>query len=313
MNDDKLAAYQTLYTCLETVAMLAAPIAPFITDRIFTDLNAVSGRHAESSVHLATYPECDESLINVNLERMMALAQRTTSMVHALRRKVNIKVRQPLAKILIPVLDKTMAEDIDKMRALVMEEVNVKNVELITDTTGVITKRIKLNFKSFCQRYAPLSKAMSALIASFSQEQIAAIEANDETTLDVNGQQVVVTAADFEITSEDMPGWLVSSEGKLTVALDITITEELRREGTARELVNRIQNIRKESGLEVTDKISVEIEHNDLTAAAVESFADYIASQTLSVEVRTAASPAGKFVVDTDLEEASLKIALSLA
>ncbi len=313
MNDDKLAAYQTLYTCLETVAMLAAPIAPFITDRIFTDLNAVSGRHAESSVHLATYPVCDESLINVNLERMMALAQRTTSMVHALRRKVNIKVRQPLAKILIPVLDKTMAEDIDKMRALVMEEVNVKNVELITDTTGVITKRIKLNFKSFCQRYAPLSKAMSALIASFSQEQIAAIEANDETTLDVNGQQVVVTAADFEITSEDMPGWLVSSEGKLTVALDITITEELRREGIARELVNRIQNIRKESGLEVTDKISVEIEHNDLTAAAVESFADYIASQTLSVEVRTAASPAGKFVVDTDLEEASLKIAISLA
>ncbi len=313
MNDDKLAAYQTLYTCLETVAMLAAPIAPFITDRIFTDLNAVSGRHAESSVHLATYPVCDESLINVDLERMMALAQRTTSMVHALRRKVNIKVRQPLAKILIPVLDKTMAEDIDKMRALVMEEVNVKNVELITDTTGVITKRIKLNFKSFCQRYAPLSKAMSALIASFSQEQIAAIEANDETTLDVNGQQVVVTAADFEITSEDMPGWLVSSEGKLTVALDITITEELRREGIARELVNRIQNIRKESGLEVTDKISVEIEHNDLTAAAVESFADYIASQTLSVEVRTAASPAGKFVVDTDLEEASLKIAISLA
>ena len=313
MNDDKLAAYQTLYTCLETVAMLAAPIAPFITDRIFTDLNAVSGRHAESSVHLATYPVCDESLINVNLERMMALAQRTTSMVHALRRKVNIKVRQPLAKILIPVLDKTMAEDIDKMRALIMEEVNVKNVELITDTTGVITKRIKLNFKSFCQRYAPLSKAMSALIASFSQEQIAAIEANDETTLDVNGQQVVVTAADFEITSEDMPGWLVSSEGKLTVALDITITEELRREGIARELVNRIQNIRKESGLEVTDKISVEIEHNDLTAAAVESFADYIASQTLSVEVRTAASPAGKFVVDTDLEEASLKIAISLA
>ena len=313
MNDDKLAAYQTLYTCLETVAMLAAPIAPFITDRIFTDLNAVSGRHNESSVHLATYPVCDESLINVDLERMMALAQRTTSMVHALRRKVNIKVRQPLAKILIPVLDKTMAEDIDKMRALIMEEVNVKNVELITDTTGVITKRIKLNFKSFCQRYAPLSKAMSALIASFSQEQIAAIEANDETTLDVNGQQVVVTAADFEITSEDMPGWLVSSEGKLTVALDITITEELRREGIARELVNRIQNIRKESGLEVTDKISVEIEHNDLTAAAVESFADYIASQTLSVEVRTAALPAGKFVVDTDLEEASLKIAISLA
>ena len=159
---------------------------------------------------------------------------------------------------------------------------------------------------------AARNKAVNSALKTSIKKANAAIEANDETTLDVNGQQVVVTAADFEITSEDMPGWLVSSEGKLTVALDITITEELRREGIARELVNRIQNIRKESGLEVTDKISVEIEHNDLTAAAVESFADYIASQTLSVEVRTAASPEGKFVVDTDLEEASLKIAISL-
>ena len=313
MNEDKLAAYQTLYTCLETVAMLAAPIAPFITDRIFTDLNAVSGRHTESSVHLAEYPKCNEELISEELEARTALSQQMTSMVLALRRKVNIKVRQPLTKIIIPVLDKTMAEHIEKVRTLVMNEVNVKDIELITDTTGIITKRIKLNFKAFCQRYAQLAKPMSALVATFSQEQIAAIEANAETTLEVNGQQVVVTAADFEITSEDMPGWLVASEGKLTVALDITITDELRREGIARELVNRIQNIRKDSGFEVTDKIRVEIESTELTTPAVESFGDYIASQTLAVDVKATAAPAGDFVVNTDIDESPLKIAVTKA
>ena len=313
MNEDKLAAYQTLYTCLETVAMLAAPIAPFITDRIFCDLNAASGRHTESSVHLAEYPKCNEALINRELEARTALSQQVSSMVLALRRKVNINVRKPLSKIIIPVLDKEMAARIEAVRALIMNEVNIKDVELITDTTGIITKRIKLNFKNFCQRYAPYAKAMSALIAQFSQEQIAEIEANAETTLDLGGTQVVVTAADFEITSEDMPGWLVASEGKLTVALDITITEELKREGVARELVNRIQNIRKESGFEVTDKISVEIESNDLTAPAVESFAQYIAQQTLAVDVRAVAAPAGAFVVDSDIDEVALKIAVTKA
>ncbi len=313
MNEDKLAAYQTLYTCLETVAMLAAPIAPFITDRIFCDLNAASGRHAESSVHLAEYPKCNEALINRELEARTELSQQVSSMVLALRRKVNINVRKPLSKIIIPVLDKEMAARIEAVRALIMNEVNIKDIELITDTTGIITKRIKLNFKHFCQRYAPHAKAMSALIATFTQEQIAEIENNAETTLDLNGTQVVVTAADFEITSEDMPGWLVASEGKLTVALDITITEELRREGVARELVNRIQNIRKESGFEVTDKISVEIESNDLTAPAVESFAQYIAQQTLAVDVKAVAAPAGAFVVDSDIDEVALKIAVTKA
>ena len=313
MNEDKLAAYQTLYTCLETVAMLAAPIAPFITDRIFCDLNAASGRHTESSVHLAEYPKCNEALINRELEARTELSQQVSSMVLALRRKVNINVRKPLSKIIIPVLDKEMAARIEAVRALIMNEVNIKDIELITDTTGIITKRIKLNFKHFCQRYAPHAKAMSALIATFTQEQIAEIEANEETTLDLNGTKVVVTAADFEITSEDMPGWLVASEGKLTVALDITITEELRREGVARELVNRIQNIRKESGFEVTDKISVEIESNDLTAPAVESFAQYIAQQTLAVDVKAVAAPAGDFVVDSDIDEVALKIAVTKA
>ncbi len=313
LTDDKLAAYQTLYTCLETVAMLAAPIAPFITDRIFTDLNAVSGRHSDESVHLAEYPKCNEQLIYSDLEKMMSLAQRASSMVLALRRKVNIKVRQPLQKIIIPVLDKDMAKHIDAVRQLIMGEVNVKDIELISDTTGIITKRIKPNFKTLGPKYGKYMKQIASLVASFSQEQIAAVENDAETILTIDGEQLTTTAADYEITSEDMPGWLVASEGKLTVALDITITDELRREGVARELVNRIQNIRKESGFEVTDKIRVEIESTDLTAPAVESFAEYIAQQTLSLEVKAVKEPAGDFVVDSDIDEAPLKIAVTKA
>ena len=313
MTADKLAAYQTLYTCLETVVMLAAPIAPFISDRIFRDLNAVSGRHSEESVHLSTFPKCDERLIDTELEDMMQLAQRTSSMVLALRRKVNIKVRQPLQKIIIPVLDKTMAEHIEAVKQLIMGEVNVKDIELITDTTGIITKRIKPNFKTLGAKCGKYMKQVAALVASFTQEQIAAVESNAETILKVEDAEFVTTAADFEITSEDMPGWLVASEGKLTVALDITITDELRREGVARELVNRIQNIRKESGFEVTDKIRVEIEATELTTPAVESFAEYIAQQTLALEVKASATPQGDKVVDSDIDESPLKIAVTKA
>ena len=311
MSDDKLAAYQTLYTCLETVVKLAAPFAPFISDRIFTDLNAVSGRHKEQSVHLAQFPVVDETLVNSELEQMMDIAQRVSSMVLALRRKVNIKVRQPLTKILIPVLDQDMARHIEAVKALIMGEVNIKDIELLSDTTGIITKRIKLNFKNFCQRYPKLAKQMSAMVASFTQEQIAEIEAAAESVLDLAGEKVTVTPADFEITSEDMPGWLVASEGKLTVALDITLTDELRREGVARELINRIQNIRKDSGFEVTDKIRVEIEAKELVAGAIEHFASYIASQTLAVEVKAVAEPAGGVVVDSDVDEEPLKIAVT--
>ena len=311
MSDDKKAAYQTLYTCLETVAKLAAPFAPFISDRIFCDLNALSGRHSESSVHLAQFPVADESLINSDLEQTMDIAQKTSSMVLALRRKVNIKVRQPLTKILIPVLDQDMARHIESVKGLIMGEVNVKDIELLSDTTGVITKRIKLNFMHFCQRYAKLAKQMAAMAATFSQEQIAAIESAAETTLELAGEQVVVTPADFEITSEDMPGWLVASEGKLTVALDITVTDELRREGVARELINRIQNIRKESGFEVTDKIKVEIESKEIVAGAIEHFADYIASQTLAEEVKASAEPQGSVVVNSDVDDEPLVIAVT--
>ena len=243
----------------------------------------------------------------------MSLAQRASSMVLALRRKVNIKVRQPLQKIIIPVLDKDMAKHIDAVRQLIMNEVNVKDIELITDTTGIITKRIKPNFKTLGAKCGKYMKQVAALVASFTQEQIAAVESNPETVLTVEGVEFVTTPADFDITSEDMPGWLVASEGKLTVALDITITDELRREGVARELVNRIQNIRKESGFEVTDKISVEIEATDLTTPAVESFAEYIAQQTLAVDVKAVATPSGAFVVDSDIDEAPLKIAVTKA
>ena len=311
MNADKLAAYQTLYTCLETVSMLAAPFAPFISDRIFRDLNAVSGRHSEQSVHLSEFPKSDASLKDEKLEQMMSLAQRVSSMVLALRRKVNIKVRQPLTKILIPVLDPQTEHLIEKVEGLIRNEVNVKEIELIHDTTGVITKRIKPNFKTLGPRYGKYMKQIAALTATFSQERIAEIETAEQTVLDLGGEQITVTPADFEITSEDMPGWLVTSEGKLTVALDITVTPELRREGVARELINRIQNIRKDSGFEVTDKIVVEIEAKESVVEAVAEFGKYIGGQTLAADVHTATEPKGEAVVDSDVNDEPLKIAVT--
>ncbi len=311
MDKDKLAAYQTLYTCLESVVKLAAPFAPFISDRIFCDLNAVSGRHSDESVHLSTFPIADESLIDTELQEMMSLAQRISSMVLALRRKVNIKVRQPLTKILVPVLDKAMAKHIEAVKNLVISEVNVKDIELIEKTTGLITKRIKPNFKTLGPKYGKYMKQIAALVATFSQEQIAEVESGAISQLDIEGTLLDVAVEDFDITSEDMPGWLVASEGKLTVALDITVTDELRKEGVARELVNRIQNIRKDSGLEVTDKITVEIEAKELVEGAVAEFGDYIGSQTLAVSVKCNAEPQGEFVVDSDIDEEPLRIAIT--
>ena len=291
--------------------MLAAPFAPFISDRIFRDLNAVSGRHADESVHLSTFPKADEKLIDTDLEEMMSLAQRVSSMVLALRRKVSIKVRQPLPQILIPVLDPAKAEHNSAVKHLIMNEVNVKEIELIEKTTGLITKRIKPNFKTLGPKYGKQMKQIAALVAGFSQDQIAAIEASAETLLDVDGEKITVTPADFEITSEDMPGWLVATEGKLTVALDITITDDLRAEGIARELINRIQNIRKDSGFEVTDKIRVEIEQQEFVLPALKSFADYIASQTLAVEIEGVPSPSGEFVVESEVDEQPVRIAVT--
>ncbi|MCH5335140.1 MAG: isoleucine--tRNA ligase [Alistipes sp.] len=311
MNDDKLAAYQTLYTCLETVAKLAAPFAPFVCDRIYRDLNAVSGRNEADSVHLSRFPEADESLADPALEHTMSLAQQVSSMVLALRRKAAIKVRRPLSRILIPVLDKKTAEYIDSVRELIMNEVNVKDIELIENTAGLITKRIKPDFKALGPRFGKYMKSIASMAAGFTQEKIAEIEASEQFTLEVDGESLTLDRSDFEITSEDMPGRLVASEGRLTVALDITVTDELRAEGTARELVNRIQNIRKESGFEVTDKISVQIENLPEMAEAVERFGDYIARQTLAVEVVCAAEPSGERVTESDVDEQMVKIAVT--
>ena len=311
MTQDKLSAFQTLYTCLETVAKLMAPIAPFYADMLYSDLIAATGRDNVVSVHLAKFPEYKEEMIDKELEVRMQMAQDVTSMVLALRRKVNIKVRQPLTKILIPVLDADTARRIEAVKGLIMSEVNVKEIELIENTTGLITKRIKPNFKTLGPKYGKQMKQIAALVAGFSQDQIAAIEASAETLLDVDGEKITVTPADFEITSEDMPGWLVATEGKLTVALDITITDDLRAEGIARELINRIQNIRKDSGFEVTDKIRVEIEQQEFVLPALKSFADYIASQTLAVEIEGVPSPSGEFVVESEVDEQPVRIAVT--
>ncbi|WP_294599951.1 isoleucine--tRNA ligase [uncultured Rikenella sp.] len=281
MTRDKLAAFQTLYTCLKTVSLLVAPFAPFISDRIYRDLT-----HNEAgSVHLAEFPTYDAALVDEELERRMELAQRASSMVLALRRKVNIKVRQPLQKMMIPVLDPAVQRRLEAVESLILNEVNVKEVEYLHETTGIITKRIKPNFKTLGPKYGKQMKAIAAAVEAFSQEDIAAIEALGTATYDLRiagGEVLPVERTDFEITSEDMPGWLVATEGTLTIALDIEVTPELRTEGIARELVNRIQNLRKEQGFEVTDKIRVVVESNPETDEAVRKYADYIAAQTLA-------------------------------
>ncbi len=308
MNADKLSAYQTLYTCLDTIAVISAPIAPFFMERLFLDLNNVTKSRGESSVHLVIMPQPKESEIDKDLEERMELAQRASSMILALRRKVSIKVRQPLAKVLIPVLDNKIKEQFELVKNLVLGEVNVKEVEYIVDTTGLITKKIKPNFKTLGKRYGKQMKDISAAFSNFTQEDIAAIERLNHYSFNLNGTQIELTPQDFEITSEDMPGWLVATEGRLTLALDVTITDTLKREGVARELVNRIQNLRKESGFEVTDKIKVEIESIDEIEDAMEEFREYVCNQTLARELILSKSVAGGF--DVEWEEGSIKISL---
>jgi isoleucyl-tRNA synthetase len=232
-------------------------------------------------------------------------------MVLALRRKVNIKVRQPLTKIVIPVLDATTARRIEAVKSLIAGEVNVKELELITDTTGLITKRIKPNFKTLGKRYGTKMKQIAALVAELTQEQIAEIERADATTLTVDGESLSLERADFEITSEDMPGWLVATEGALTVALDITVTDELRREGTARELVNRIQNLRKESGLEVVDKIEVQIESLSQIVESIDTQSAYIASQVLARTITAAENPVGTHTQTVEIDDTEVRIAIT--
>jgi len=284
-DKDKISAYQTLYTCLSTIAKLTAPIAPFFADLLYTDLNKITGKDVDQSVHLADFPSFDESMINTDLELKMALAQKASSMILGLRRKEKLKVRQPLAKIMVPVLTKEFQEQFDAVKNIILSEVNVKEVEFLTDAAGIISKKIKANFKTLGPKYGKLMKQISGEIAGFNQQDISTLEKAGNYDLHINGEIISLSLEDVEIQPEDVPGWLVASEGGLTIALDINLTEELKQEGIAREFINKIQNIRKESDFEVTDRIVLQIQKHDFYNLAVVNFKDYISNQTLASEL----------------------------
>ncbi|MBL7965815.1 MAG: isoleucine--tRNA ligase [Prolixibacteraceae bacterium] len=305
-DKDKISAYQTLYTCLCTIAKLMAPIAPFYADLLYTDLNKITQREPDQSVHLADFPGYDESLINSDLEQKMDLAQRASSMILALRRKEKLKVRQPLAKIMVPVLSKDFQEQFDAVKAIILSEVNVKEVEYLTDAAGIISKKIKANFKTLGPKYGKLMKQISGEIAGFTQENISQLEKSGVYELNIGGELVSLSLEDVEIQTEDIPGWTVASEGGLTIALDINLTEELKQEGIAREFINKIQNIRKDSEFEVTDRIILKIQKHDFYNLAVENFKDYICNQTLASELllvdQLDAENSNIAEIDTDIE-----------
>ena len=310
-DKDKLAAYQTLYTCLEAISMLAAPIAPFYMDQLFRDMNLITGKREEQSVHLTLFPAYNKELIDKDLEVRMDIAQKVSSMILGLRRKVNIKVRQPLARIMVPVSDNLFRKQFDAVKDLILAEVNVREVEYIDDTAGILVKKIKPNFKTLGPRYGKLMKEIGASIMAMSQTEISAFETEGGKTIMIGGQTVILNSDDVEIISEDIPGWLVSNEGKYTVALDVTITEELRQEGIAREFVNRIQNIRKESGFDVTDKIEVLIEDHAGISDAVNKHAAYIGSQTLANSVRIVNAINNSNIREIDIDDAIVKISVT--
>ena len=291
LTEDKLSAYQTLYTCLETVAKLMAPIAPFYADKLFCDLIAVTGREQVESVHLSDFPVCHEELIDKALEERMQMAQDISSMVLALRRKVNIKVRQPLHVLMVPVLDEHQKERIDAVKSLILNEVNVKDMKFVDNTAGILVKRIKPDFKKLGPRYGKIMKALAAQIQQMSQDDINAFEKAGAFTLQVEGQEAVIERADVEIISEDIPGWLVANEGRLTVALDITITDDLKKEGLARELVNRVQNLRKSSGFDITDKVNITVASSTEMNDAINDYKEYIANQVLANSIEIADEP----------------------
>ncbi len=281
-DQDKISAYQTLYTCLVTVAKLTAPIAPFYADQLYSDLNKMTELEPDQSVHLAKFPIADESLINKDLEEKMAIAQKASSMILGLRRKEKLKVRQPLAKIMVPILSDRFKMQFEAVENIILSEVNVKKVEYLTDTAGIIKKKIKANFKALGPKYGKMMKQIAGAIAQFGQDEISNLEKTSTHELSVAHEKIAISIDDVEITTEDIPGWLVSTEGDMTIALDINMTDELKQEGIAREFINKIQNLRKESNFEVTDRITIRIEKNDAFNEAVENFKEYISTQTLA-------------------------------
>ena len=305
MDDDKLSAYETLYTCLMTVAKLLAPFAPFYADQLYKDLGG-----ACDSVHLDRFPQADETLIDKDLEARMEMAQKITSMVLALRRKVNIKVRQPLQSVMIPAVDETQKKHIEAVKDLIKNEVNVKELKFV-EGAGILVKKVKCNFRTMGKKFGKLMKSVAAAVDALSQEQIAELEAQGQIALDIpeSAEKQVVVLEDVEIISEDIPGWLVANEGNLTVALEVELTDDLVNEGTARELINRIQNIRKESGFEITDRIQVCVAPHEKMEKAIGAFADYIKNQVLADTIEVKANDGQ--LVDFDDYQLNIKITKS--
>jgi len=302
LTEDKLSAYQTLYTCLETVSLLMAPIAPFYADQLFTDLNNVSKRHAAISVHLADFPIVNEEYIDKTLELRMSDAQTISSMVLALRRKVNMKVRQPLQKILIPIINSEFEANIKAVENIIKTEVNIKEIELLTDASGVLVKKIKANFKVLGPKHGKIMKLLAAEISKMTSDEIIAFEKTGNHTLSINSEEIIINLEDVDIINEDIPGWQVANEGNITVALDVTLTPELQNEGIAREFINRIQNFRKESGLEVTDKIHLEIQKHDSINQAIIDYKQHISTETLCESVTLVDNPKQKNTKAVELD-----------
>jgi len=282
-SDDKLSAYQTLYTCLITISKLMAPIAPFFADSLYKDLNKVTGKEEFESVHLAYFPTYHDELVDADLEERMQLAQDVSSLVLSLRKKIEIPVRRPLSKILLPILDKGFKQHVEQVKELILSETNIKDIEYITDTAGFIKKKIKPNFKALGQKVGKDMKAVAEAINNFTQDDITRLESDGG--VNVLDNKYLIQVADVEIIAEDVPGWQVANLGKLTVALDVTITNELKEEGIARELINRIQNLRKTKGFEVTDKINVRISEHPYISEAVKNNLSYICAEILAESI----------------------------
>lgn len=308
-EQDKISAYQTLYECLETIIQLTAPIAPFFTDAIFNNLNSVTGKHQVASIHHANFPVANEAFIDAALEERMQLAQDVCSLVLSLRKKVNIKVRQPLQKILIPVLDPAMKDQLVLIQDLITAEVNVKEIEYLTETEGIIKKKIKPNFKALGTKMGAKMKAAGAAITAMTAAQIATLEKTGEILLTIEGEELSIALTEVDIAAEDIPGWSVASKGSLTVALDITISPDLQQEGDAREFVNRVQNIRKESGFALTDRIFVTLEHCDRLKESIIKYNDYICREILADSINWVDKVAD--ATELDVNENLLKVSIT--
>jgi isoleucyl-tRNA synthetase len=308
-EQDKICAYQTLYECLETITRLMAPVSPFFSDAVFQNLNSITQRFSISSVHHADFPVHDDNVIDEQLEERMQLAQDASSLILSLRKKVNIKVRQPLHKVLIPVIHPKMKEQLQKVEDLVKSEVNVKAIDYLTETEGFIKKKIKPNFVALGKKLGPKMKAVSAALAQFSQEDISMFEKEGQYNLSIEGEPVILQLSEVEISSEDIPGWTVANKGSLTVALDITITPELEHEGNAREFVNRIQKIRKDSGFELTDRIEVKVAAVNGLKNSLARFNDYICAEILADKLELV--PEIEDGTEIEINDTSLKVIVS--